>query len=161
MTKIFGILALIILIVLPLTLIVAGQLGLLQGKRPTDLGLRDGMLKPPVKASWNVVSSYAKLQPHTAYHVIDPIGFSGDSTAAFAKLGVIVRAMPGVTVVTSEPDYLYAQFQTPLLKFVDDVEFVLDRPASVIQMRSASRLGRKDFSANRNRLEAIRRQFNR
>ena len=47
-----------------------------------------------------------------------------------------------------------------LLKFTDDVEFVLDEPASVIHMRSASRLGRKDLGANRTRLEAIRNKFN-
>ena len=161
MTKIFGILALLIFIILPLALIIAGQFGLLHGKRPIDLGLRNGMLKPPVKAAWNVVSSYAALQPHTDYHVIEPIRFSGDATAAFTKLSVIVRAMPGAAVVTSDPGYLYAEFQTPVLKFIDDVEFVLDQPAAVIQMRSASRLGRKDFNANRNRLEAIRSQFNR
>jgi uncharacterized protein (DUF1499 family) len=67
--------------------------------------------------------------------------------------------MPGATVVTSQPGYLYAEFSTPVLKFVDDVEFLLDQPAGVIQMRSASRLGRKDFGANRKRLEAIRQRF--
>jgi uncharacterized protein (DUF1499 family) len=161
MAKILGIIALLVFVVLPVLLILAGQLGLLHGQRPTDLGLHDGMLKPPVKKSWNVVSSYAHLQPHTDYHVIDPIRYSGDGKAAFAKLTGIVRAMPGVTVVTSSPDYLYAEFQTPVLKFVDDVEFVLDQSASVIQMRSASRLGRKDFDANRNRLESIRASFSR
>jgi uncharacterized protein (DUF1499 family) len=39
------------------------------------------------------------------------------------------------------------------------VEFLLDQPAGVIQMRSASRLGSKDFGANRKRLEAIRQRF--
>ena len=99
MTKIFGMIALVVLIILPVALIIAGQLGLLHGKRPNDLGLRDGMLKPPVKASWNVVSSYAARQPHTAYHLIEPIRFNGDGSAAFAKLSAIVRAMPGATVV--------------------------------------------------------------
>jgi uncharacterized protein (DUF1499 family) len=161
MAKILGIIALVVFLVLPVLLVVAGQLGLLHGKRPNDLGLQGGMLKPPVKNSWNVVSSYALLQPHTDYHVIDPIHYSGDAKIAFDKLNAIVRGMAGVTVVTSNADYLYAEFQTPLLKFVDDVEFVLDPPACVIQMCSASRLGRKDFDANRNRLEAIRASFNR
>ncbi len=161
MAKILGIIALVVFLVLPVMLVLAGQLGFLHGKRPTDLGLHGGMLKPPEYASWNVVSSYARLQPHTDYHVIAPIHYSGDGKIAFDKLNAIVRGMPGVSVVTSNADYLYAEFQTPLLKFVDDVEFVLDQPASVIQMRSASRLGRKDFDANRNRLEAIRGSFNR
>jgi uncharacterized protein (DUF1499 family) len=40
--------------------------------------------------------------------------------------------------------------------FVDDVEFLLDEKARVIHVRSASRLGRKDFGVNRERIEAIR-----
>ncbi|GAA4031127.1 DUF1499 domain-containing protein [Actimicrobium antarcticum] len=160
MAKILGILALVLFLAIPAGLLLAGQAGLLKGHRPTDLGLHDGLLKPPVQESWNVVSSHARLQPHTDYHVIAPISYNGDGKAALVKLTGIVRNMDGVTVVTSEPTYLYAEFQTRLLKFVDDVEFVLDEPAGVIQMRSASRLGRKDFDANRNRLEAIRARFN-
>ncbi len=63
-------------------------------------------------------------------------------------------------IVTNEPDYIYAQCTTKLLKFTDDIEFWLDRNAGVIQVRSASRLGKKDFDVNRKRVEAIRAQFN-
>ncbi|MDY7574000.1 DUF1499 domain-containing protein [Actimicrobium sp. CCI2.3] len=160
MTKTLGLVALLIFIVLPLGLLAVGQLGLLSGKRPEDLGLHGGMLKPPVLTSSNVVSSYARLQPHTDYHVIAPIQYTGDGKAAFRKLAGLVGKMDGVSVITSNPDYLYAQFQTRLLKFVDDVEFVLDEPAGVIQMRSASRLGIKDLGTNRQRLETIRLRFN-
>ena len=34
-----------------------------------------------------------------------------------------------------------------------------DRTAGVIHVRSASRLGRKDFGVNRERIEALRRQL--
>lgn len=150
----------ILFIVLPAVLVLAGQLGLLRSTRPTDLGLNGGLLKPPVKNSWNVISSHAEQQPHTDYHVIAPIKYSGDGKQAFAKLEAIVRAIDGATIVTKQGTYLYAEFQTKILKFIDDVEFVLDEPAGVIHMRSASRLGRKDFGANRTRLEAIRSKFN-
>ena len=160
MVKLVGMWVLILLLVLSLLIFAAGQLGLLRGHRPNDLGLHDGLLKPPVKRSWNVVSSHAHLQPHTAYHVIDPLRYSGDGPAAFERLNTLVRARAGVTIVRAEPGYLHAEFETRWLKFVDDVEFVLDQPAGVIQMRSASRLGRKDFQANRQRLESIRQEFN-
>jgi uncharacterized protein (DUF1499 family) len=42
------------------------------------------------------------------------------------------------------------------MRFVDDVEFLLDAPAGLVHVRSASRLGRRDFGANRTRIEAIR-----
>ena len=118
------------------------------------------MFKPPVKEAWNVVSSQAALHPHTDYHVIAPLKFSGDGNTAFARLTSIVRNMDGATVIAAQPNYLHAEFQTRWLKFIDDVEFLLDKPAGVIHMRSASRLGRKDFGVNRARLEAIRARFN-
>ena len=159
MLKTLGVIAAIVVIGLPAAALVAGQMNLLSGRRPQDLGERDGLLKPPAAKAWNSVSSQAGRHPHTDYHEIAPLTFSGDGSAAFARLKAIVAAMPGATIVTSSPGYLYAEFQTPLLKFVDDVEFLLDQPAGAIQMRSASRLGSKDFGANRKRLEAIRSRF--
>jgi uncharacterized protein (DUF1499 family) len=159
MLKTLGVIAAVIVVGLPAAALVAGQMNLLSGRRPQDLGARDGLLKPPVAASWNSVSSQAARHPHTEYHEIAPLRYQGDGSAAFRRLADIVSALPGATVITSEPGYLYAEFRTPMLKFVDDVEFLLDQPAGVIQMRSASRLGRKDFGANRKRLEAIRQRF--
>ena len=159
MLKTLGVIAAVIVVGLPAAALVAGQMNLLSGRRPQDLGARDGLLKPPVAASWNSVSSQAARHPHTDYHEIAPLRYQGDGNAAFRRLADIVQALPGATVITSQPDYLYAEFETPMLKFVDDVEFLLDQPAGVIQMRSASRLGRKDFGANRKRLEAIRQRF--
>jgi uncharacterized protein (DUF1499 family) len=42
---------------------------------------------------------------------------------------------------------------------VDDVEFYLDPAESVIQVRSASRLGQSDLGVNRQRVEAIRQEL--
>jgi len=39
---------------------------------------------------------------------------------------------------------------------VDDVEFWFDPAANVIQVRSASRVGRGDLGVNRKRIEAVR-----
>jgi uncharacterized protein (DUF1499 family) len=62
-------------------------------------------------------------------------------------------------VVEARADYLRATFTTRLMKFTDDVEFWLDPAAGVVQVRSASRLGRKDFGTNRARVEALRTQL--
>jgi uncharacterized protein (DUF1499 family) len=63
---------------------------------------------------------------------------------------------PGATLVTQRPGYLHAECRTKWMGFVDDVEFLLDPAARVIHVRSASRLGRRDFGTNRERIEAIR-----
>lgn len=152
---------LIIPVALAVLLVLAGQLGLLRGQAPRNLGLRDGKLKPPSKTP-NSVSSQADLWPdheQAAYARIAPVALVGTGAATMAKLQTVVAGMPGAQVVKAESDYLYATFTTKLLKFTDDVEFWFDPAAGVVQVRSASRLGRKDFGVNRARVEAIRQQL--
>jgi uncharacterized protein (DUF1499 family) len=135
-------------------LMVVGQFGLLAGKRPFDLGVRDGRLKacPP---SPNCVCSQAPEGPHH----IAPLRYAGDGAAAFARLREIVARSPGAAVVRESEGYLHAELATPWLRFVDDVELLLDAPAGVIHVRSASRLGYSDLGTNRRRVEAIRARF--
>lgn len=150
------VLALVALLLLGL--LGAARLGLLQGQRPSDLGVKLGRLKPPSPTP-NSVSSQAALHPGHAmleYARIDPLPLRGEARTSIAALRALVAAMPGATVVEQRDDYLYAEFATPVLRFVDDVEFWVDPAAGAIQVRSASRLGRKDFGVNRQRVEAIR-----
>ena len=144
---------------LPLLAVLAGQFGLLRGKAPDNLGVHDGKLKPPSKTP-NSVSSQAAAwpqHPQAAQAAIEPLAPVGDGPATMARLRAIVEATPGATVIKSEADYLYATFSTRVMKFTDDVEFWWD--GRVVQVRSASRLGRRDFDVNRHRIEAIRAQL--
>ena len=150
------------LVALPLLLLLAGQIGLLRGQPPGNLGVREGKLKPPSKTP-NSVSSQAALWPgheQLAYANIAPLALVGSgpdaAAATLAKLQAAVQTMPGAAVVKAETGYLYVTFTTPVLKFTDDVEFWFDPAAGVVQVRSSSRLGRKDFGVNRARVEAIR-----
>ena len=115
-------------------------------KRPQNLGVRDGRLAA-CKPSPNCVSSQAS--PSDAEHYIAPI--HGSMAAARDA----VRAMPRSTIVEDRGDYLYAEFRSRLLRYVDDVELFFD--GQVIHVRSCSRLGRRDFGVNRRRVEALRR----
>jgi uncharacterized protein (DUF1499 family) len=153
---------LFILVSLAVVLILAGQFGLLQGKAPSNIGVVDGKLKPPSKTE-NSVSSQASLYPDhpmRAYAEIAPLSYTGEAAAAWAQLQKAVANLPRTTIVTDTGSYLYAQQRTLLLRFTDDVEFVLDEPNKLIHVRSASRLGRKDFGVNRARIEAVRLAFN-
>ena len=152
---------LVLLAVLAVALLLAGQLGLLKGTPPNNLGVRDGRMKAP-SGGPNSVSSQAALYPEHPmgeYAQIAPLAQRGDAGATMAKLRAIVAAMPGATIVKSDGDYLYTQFTTRLMGFVDDTEFWFDPAAGVIQVRSSSRVGRKDFGVNRARVEAIRAQL--
>lgn len=143
---------------LAVALLAAGRLGLLSGTRPADLGVRDGRLKPP-SATPNSVSSQAALvpdHPMRAYASVEPLPMKGDARATMAALRTLLQGMKGAVLVTQRDDYLHVEFTTAVLRFVDDAEFWVDPAAGVVQVRSASRLGRKDFGVNRERLDAIR-----
>ncbi len=152
---------LVVLVGVPVAAIIAGQLGAFSSHPPNDLGVKDGRLKPPSQTP-NSVTSQAGLypdHPQREYATIDPLPLKGDAAQSLARIRTVLAGMPGVVVVKDEPGYLYAQCTTRLMKYVDDLEFWADPAAGVLQVRSASRVGRSDLGANRARVQAIRAQY--
>lgn len=90
-----------------------------------------------------------------AVHRIEPLSYTGDPVAARQKLEAILSALPDAQIVESCADYLHAVFTTPRMKFRDDLELLI-QPDGVIQVRSVSRFGYRDFGVNRARVEALR-----
>lgn len=125
-------------------------MGLFSGTKPDGLGFINSKFKPP---SWkpNTVSSTVAKDDS---HYIAPLAVNGDMASEWKKLLAVLRENPRATVITEKPGYVYAEFKSAGLGFVDDVEFALD--GNVIQVRSASRLGVRDFDVNRKRIESIR-----
>jgi uncharacterized protein (DUF1499 family) len=124
--------------------------------RPSTIGLKDGTLCKPKRTPNSVVSECVE-PTHPAY--IAPIAFNGDANAAMEALKNVVLSMTDSRIITAEPNYLYAEFRTPKMRYVDDFEARIDVEAKVIHVRSASRLGKRDFDVNRKRVEAIRAKF--
>jgi uncharacterized protein (DUF1499 family) len=121
------------------------------GKRPTTLGVKDGQL-PPCPNTPNCVCS----QGGDAEHQIAPLSYQSAPEQTMSHLKQIIQSLPKTQIITESEDYLYAEFTSALMGFVDDVEFYLDRAANVVQVRSASRLGKSDLGVNRKRIEQIR-----
>ncbi|MFH1604795.1 MAG: DUF1499 domain-containing protein, partial [Pseudomonadota bacterium] len=132
-------------------------MGLFSGTRPEYLGVHDGRLVPATRTPNNVNSQADKIADPE--HFIEPLRYSGDAARAWAALRKIVDRIPRAKVIKAEPNYLYVEFSTRFMGFVDDTEFYLDEKAGMIQVRSASRLGRSDFGVNRERIESIRAQL--
>jgi uncharacterized protein (DUF1499 family) len=128
-------------------------MGLFTGRRPDNLGAVNGRLAPP-KSTPNCVSSQADLGDRT--HYIEPLRFGGPSARAWAILLATVQGTERAQIVRDENGYLYAEFTSRRMGYVDDVEFLLDERAKLMHVRSASRLGIRDFGVNRARVEAIR-----
>lgn len=152
-------LVLVALCAIVVLVLLGARVGLFAGQAPTDLGVKEGRLKPP-SPTRNSVSSQSRLYPghgQAAYAAIEPLPLlNDDPDGSMRHLSAVLSETPGVRLVRAEPGYLRAEATTRWLRFVDDLEFWLDRQAGVIEMRSASRLGREDFGVNRQRLDNIR-----
>lgn len=149
---------LLVILLLAIAISLGAQFGLFGGRMPNDLGTRDGRLKPPSMTP-NSVSSQAGLypdHPQRAYAQIEPFPVDGGGPQTMERLRRVVESMEGAKVLKSDPGYLHVQFTSRWMRFVDDCEFWFDPRAGVVHVRSASRLGRKDFGVNRARVEAIR-----
>jgi uncharacterized protein (DUF1499 family) len=121
---------------------------------PVAVGLTDGHLSP-CPSTPNCVSSQAQNESAQ----VQPLVYSGPPEVAWRRLQHTVRDLGG-KIVTQQKGYFHATFTTPLFRFVDDVEFLLDKQAGVIQVKSSSRVGSSDLGTNRKRVETIRTSYN-
>ena len=101
--------------------------------------------------------SRTSSQASDSEHRIAPLPLQGDPTATRTRLLSLLTQTPRVTVVAQEAHYLRAEFTSRLMRFVDDVEFLIDPEA--VEVRSASRLGHSDLGVNRERIEGLRQQL--
>ncbi|MEL7314345.1 MAG: DUF1499 domain-containing protein [Cyanobacteria bacterium J06559_3] len=133
-----------------------GFKALFGGTRPNNIGVEEGYLATCPKSP-NCVVSQGETD---AEHAIAPLTYSGDVTAAMASLRQVVAAEPGSEIIEQTDNYLYAEFTSRLMGFVDDVEFYFDSTApGTIHVRAAARLGQSDLGVNRKRIETIRAAF--
>ena len=91
---------------------------------------------------------------------IEPFVCCGDVDAEWQRLAEILAAFPQTYLIEQTDDRLKAECRTLICRFVDDLEFRLDRTAGRIHVRSSSRLGRWDLGTNRRRIETLRQLWN-
>jgi uncharacterized protein (DUF1499 family) len=133
-------------------ILLAVMLGGCSGSPPSELGVRDGRLAP-CPASPNCVNSQASDEQHA----IAPLALRGSPEETRRRLLQLLADEPRVRLVVQEDDYLRAEFTSRVLRFVDDVEFLIEPQA--VQVRSASRLGHSDLGVNRERVEHLRQRL--
>jgi uncharacterized protein (DUF1499 family) len=115
------------------------------GEPPQNIGIQDGRLTP-CPDSPNCVNSFATDESHG----IQPLA------ATLAQIQQVLVQLDEANIVNVSDDYLYAEFSSRIMGYVDDVEFMYERGSGMTQVRSASRLGHSDLGANRKRIERIR-----
>jgi uncharacterized protein (DUF1499 family) len=115
------------------------------GEPPTNIGIQNGRLAP-CPESPNCVSGFATDETHR----IEPIA------ASLEQIERVLVGLDEANIVNTASNYIYAEFTSRIMSYVDDVEFLYDQTSGMTQVRSASRLGYSDLGANRNRIENIR-----
>lgn len=128
---------------------------ILAGTRPGNLGIREGKLLP-CPTTPNCVSS----QSMDLEHSIVPLTYQSSGTDAIANLKSIIQSQERAKIIAETDNYLYAEFASRWMGFVDDVEFYANEATGKIDVRSASRLGESDLGVNRQRVESIRNRLN-
>jgi len=118
------------------------------GKAP---GLIDFKLTPCPATPNCVCSDY----PDDSAHFIAPIKIDAEDRLAVIRDAILNL---GGTLVDEQENYLSATFSSTLFGFVDDLEVRRDTVNQLLQIRSASRVGKGDLGVNRNRVELLRQQ---
>jgi uncharacterized protein (DUF1499 family) len=123
------------------------------GTRPNNLGIRGNGELSSCPTTPNCVSSFT--DPNDKEHFIQAIPYKQNLNNAVANLKDVFAKHPRAAIINESNQYIYAEFTTALMRYVDDVEFYFDDKKKMLHYRSASRLGKSDFGVNRKRIENI------
>jgi uncharacterized protein (DUF1499 family) len=134
-------------------LIIAVFAGLsLMSRRAPEHGLVERRLRD-CPDSPNCVSS-----EHPGSRAYVPPLEVADPEQDFERARRAVSAIGG-KVRSQTETYLWATFQTPVFRFIDDLELRLAPEEGRIHLRSASRVGRSDLGKNRERIARLRARY--
>ncbi|XWS45938.1 hypothetical protein CRYUN_Cryun14cG0022200 [Craigia yunnanensis] len=152
-------------------LAVIGAIFSFSGKKPDYLGVQKNQpalaLCPATK---NCISTSENASDLT--HYAPPWNYNGGrnrkkpvsrEVAMEELLQVIKSTKPDKytpKIVDKKDDYVVVEYGSPILGFVDDVEFWFPPgKKSIVEYRSASRIGNFDFDVNRKRIKALRQEL--
>jgi uncharacterized protein (DUF1499 family) len=121
------------------------------GKKPTSA---ESTLKPCPKRL-NCVSSLSSNRSH----FVEPLRYKGSPKTARRTLMKILRELRGASVKQVKGNYIHIECRSRLLRLTDDLELFFDPDEPLVHVRSASRIGFWDLGANRRRIAAVRRAF--
>ncbi len=112
-------------------------------------------LLPPCQKIPNCLSS----ETLEGKQFIQPFKIKGESNKAWSSLKAALNQQNRVVITHESADNIHAEVTSMIFKFVDDVDFCLDKENNAIHIRSASRTDHLDFGINHKRIEALRAQL--
>lgn len=118
---------------------------------PDHLGVHDGSLAPCPSTPNCVHTGLGHPEGVRGMFLQSSMPISETMT----RLSEVVESMPRTTIVAEDDLYLHAEARSRIFRFVDDLELLV-APDYELIVRSASRVGRRDFGVNRRRVERLR-----
>ncbi len=100
----------------------------------------------------NCVSSNASV----FYNHIEPFPLAMSKEEAWPLVREAVLEIPRAVIDEEDDLYLHAKISSIVFHFVDNLELLYQADEHLIEVRSSSVLGLYDLSANRRRVEALR-----
>ena len=85
-------------------------------------------------------------------HYTDAIKYTAENNENIMQTIIEVIKETDGSVIKTDTDYISATYTSSIFRYVDDFEIRLDKDNQLIQIRSASRVGRSDFGANLKRI---------
>ncbi len=156
------VLKIILIIALMVALLVVAILAGLaqQSKSAPSVGLLEHRLQPCPPTA-NCVLSEEQTQTK---HFISPLELimpRDTASATLIELTMVEITSMGGVIQSHQKNYLLATFSSAIFGFVDDLEIRIisnypNRQRFTLHFRSASRMGKSDFGANRKRVEQLK-----
>lgn len=137
---------------LSLVLLLVISISACAGSTPETLGVQSQNSLGQCPDSPNCVSSADPRESHN----VAPLQLSGDIASSWTGLRAKVEQLEGTVVMKSDERYLHAESTSSLMRYVDDLELLLDPATGRVDVRSASRVGYGDMGVNAARVEALR-----
>ncbi|EPJ44463.1 MAG: hypothetical protein OFPII_34520 [Osedax symbiont Rs1] len=131
-----------------------------QSKPATSVGLLGDKLQPcPTTA--NCVLSEESTQTEHFIPALELMMPRDTTPATLIESTMVVITSMGGVIKTHQDNYLLATFSSAIFGFIDDLEVRLisnhpNRQSFTLHFRSASRVGKSDFGANRKRVELLK-----
>jgi len=133
------------------------------GSKPESIGLNETfstgkkrITLKPCPSTPNCITSF--IHNNDESHFLHAIKSKLSTSESKKKIKQYISNNKNLKLINEEENYLYFEYTSQIMKFVDDVElyFVED---GILHFRSASRIGRKDFGANIKHIHEIRSLF--
>lgn len=111
----------------------------------------------PLKGSPNAVSTETSIDALK----MEALPYHESRERTIETLKMVMGHFERVELVKESTHRLHYVVTSKLMRFKDDVEFVLDDQTQRVDFRSASRVGYSDFGVNRKRMQDVTERYRR